>query len=194
MVSVCPVVFGSGGWGGEAALRGDNGPTWLWASIPLFRSQSLHKGNRKSLAPGVKCFRCCHGLLFWVCSWQLFRLEELETGSSWQGSDSAFASLGWLVRGERRPASLCLQTQSWGLWSGEGKWAQGAQGQAYPQELRADPTFPQREQIKAERAQPEGCPQEPGHGLEVNGYGRRRGKEEGLETKNLVLIYQKSFL
>ena len=125
---MCPVVFGSGGWGGEAALRGDNGPTWLWASIPLFRSQSLHKGNRKSLAPGVKCFRCCHGLLFWVCSWQLFRLEELETGSSWQGSDSAFASLGWLVRGERRPASLCLQTQSWGLWSGEGKWAQGAQG------------------------------------------------------------------
>ena len=76
----------------------------------------------------------------------------------------------------------------------QGGWAQGAQGQAYPQELRADPTFPQREQIKAERAQPEGCPQEPGHGLEVNGYGRRRGKEEGLETKNLVLIYQKSFL
>lgn len=184
----------SGGWDGEVARRGDNGPTWLWASIPLFGSRSLHKGNGKSLAPGGKCFRCCQGLLCWVCSWRLLRLEELDTGSSWQGSDSAFASLGWLLRGERRSASLCLQTQSWGLWSGEEKWAQGAQGQAYPQELRADPTLPQRKQTRAERAQAEGWPQEPGRGLEMNGYGRRRGKEEGLETKDLVLISQKSFL
>ena len=36
------------------------------------------------------------------------------------------------MRGERRPDSLCLQAQSRNLWSGEGRWAQGAQGQAYP--------------------------------------------------------------
>lgn len=47
-------------------------------------------------------------------------------------NDSAFARRGWLVRGERRPASLCLQAHSRDLWSGEGRWAQSAQGQACP--------------------------------------------------------------
>lgn len=62
-------------------------------------------------------------------------------------------------------------------------------GTGLPQELRADPTLQQGGAPKAERAQPEGCAQAPGRGLEVNGYGRRRQKEKGLENKDLALRY-----
>lgn len=44
MVSVCPEALGSGGWGGEAALRWVSGPTQLWASTYLAEVGVCTKG------------------------------------------------------------------------------------------------------------------------------------------------------